>query len=56
MEKVCFVVMPFGGQFDEIYRRIYIPVIRKAGLDPAGLMIFMITGLSYKTSGTQFRM
>ncbi|MCI9614239.1 MAG: hypothetical protein HFG93_03660 [Dorea sp.] len=34
MEKVCFVVMPFGGKFDEIYRRIYIPVIRKAGLEP----------------------
>lgn len=32
MENFCFVVMPFGGQFDEIYRRIYQPAIKTAGL------------------------
>lgn len=34
MEKTCFVVMPFGGQFDEIYRKIYKPAIQAMGLKP----------------------
>lgn len=34
MENYCFVVMPFGGPFDEIYHRIYQPAIKKAGLEP----------------------
>ena len=32
MKNFCFVVMPFGGQFDEIYKQIYAPSIRKVGL------------------------
>lgn len=34
MENFCFVVMPFGGQFNDIYRQIYVPAIRKVGLEP----------------------
>ena len=34
MNPVCFVVMPFGGLFDDIYREIYAPAIREAGLEP----------------------
>lgn len=34
MRNICFVVMPFGGQFDEIYRQIYKPTIREVGLEP----------------------
>lgn len=34
MEKTCFVVMPFGGQFDEIYSEIYKPAIQAMGLKP----------------------
>lgn len=34
MEKTCFVVMPFGGQFDEIYHEIYKPAIQAMGLKP----------------------
>lgn len=28
----CFVIMPFGGYFDEYYESIYIPAIESAGL------------------------
>lgn len=34
MENFCFVVMPFSGQFNDIYRQIYVPAIRKVGLEP----------------------
>lgn len=34
MENICFVVMPFGGQFDAIYQQIYKPAIHAAGLEP----------------------
>ena len=34
MNPVCFVVMPFDGLFDDIYREIYAPAIREAGLEP----------------------
>jgi len=30
----CFVIMPFGGWFDEYYKTIYEPAIRSAGLEP----------------------
>ena len=34
MNPVCFVVMPFGGLLYDIYREIYAPAIREAGLEP----------------------
>lgn len=34
MGNSCFVVMPFGGQFDEIYDQIYKPAIQEVGLEP----------------------
>lgn len=34
MRNICFVVMPFGGTFDEIYRQIYKPAIQEVGLEP----------------------
>ena len=34
MENFCFVVMPFGGQFDEIYDQIYKPALQEVGLKP----------------------
>jgi hypothetical protein len=30
----CFVIMPFGGYFDEYYKRLYAPAIEGAGLKP----------------------
>src|SRR5262245_65821577 len=30
----CFVVMPFGGMWDEYYTQIYVPAIQEAGLRP----------------------
>lgn len=29
-----FVIMPFGADFDDLYEKIYAPVIRKVGLEP----------------------
>lgn len=34
MKNFCFVIMPFGDLFDEIYQKIYIPAIREVGLEP----------------------
>lgn len=34
MGKFCFVIMPFGGKFDELYQKIYAPAIREVGLEP----------------------
>jgi len=34
-KKTCFVAMPFGGWLDEYYKTLYIPAIRKAGLQPS---------------------
>ena len=34
MKNFCFVVMPFGGLFDDIYQQIYTPAIREMGLEP----------------------
>lgn len=34
MDNCCFVVMPFGVEFDRIYRYIYQPAIKEAGLEP----------------------
>jgi hypothetical protein len=31
--STCFVLMPFGAPFDEYYRKIFRPAIRKAGLN-----------------------
>lgn len=31
-EKICFVVMPFGGWFDDYYANIYKPAIEESGL------------------------
>jgi hypothetical protein len=31
---VCFVIMPFGGWFDDYYESIYCPAISAAGLEP----------------------
>lgn len=33
MSNFCFVIMPFGGQFDDIYQKIYKPAIQSAGLE-----------------------
>jgi hypothetical protein len=33
-ESVCFVIMPFGGWFDDYYFKIYKPAIEEAGLVP----------------------
>lgn len=30
----CFVIMPFGGNYDRYYRNIYVPAIQKAGFAP----------------------
>jgi hypothetical protein len=30
----CFIIMPFGGWFDEYYSSIYQPAIRASGLEP----------------------
>ena len=30
----CFVIMPFGGWFDDYYEKIYCPAIKSAGLTP----------------------
>ena len=34
MAEICFVIMPFGGRFDEIYTQIYAPAIQSMGLEP----------------------
>jgi hypothetical protein len=34
MEKLCFVIMPFGGRFDELYQTTYAPAIQDLGLTP----------------------
>jgi hypothetical protein len=31
---VCFVMMPFGEEFDHFYKDIYVPAIKTADLDP----------------------
>ncbi|WP_299114239.1 response regulator transcription factor [uncultured Winogradskyella sp.] len=33
-EKICFVIMPFGGWFDNYYSDIYIPAIADSDLKP----------------------
>jgi len=33
-EMTCFTVMPFGGYFNDYYKRIYKPAIAEAGLVP----------------------
>jgi|GEM_PF-4961601 len=33
-QGTCFVIMPFGGWFDQYYQAIYEPAIRNAGLIP----------------------
>ena len=30
----CFVMMPFASQFDRYYRNIFVPAIKRCGLDP----------------------
>src|SRR4051812_43366777 len=32
--KPCFVIMPFGGWFDQYWEQIYRPAITDAGLEP----------------------
>jgi hypothetical protein len=32
MQKTCFVIMPFGGCFDDYYKEIYKPAIESTGL------------------------
>jgi len=32
--NTCFVMMPFSVQFDRYYRNIFVPAIRRSGLDP----------------------
>jgi hypothetical protein len=32
--KTCFVMMPFAQNFDRYYRNIFVPAIKKSGLDP----------------------
>ena len=32
--KTCFVLMPFGGEFDRCYRRVIAPAIAAVGLQP----------------------
>lgn len=34
MSETCFVIMPFGNQFDDIYRDVLIPAIEAAGYKP----------------------
>lgn len=34
MGAFCFVIMPYGGKFDEIYEKIYVPAIQEMGLEP----------------------
>ena len=31
MEKFCFSMIPFGGKFDEYYKKIYKPAIESTG-------------------------
>ena len=33
-KPVCFVIMPFGGWFDDYYESVYSPAIEAAGLEP----------------------
>lgn len=33
-DSTCFVIMPFGGYFDQYYDKIYIPAIKDASLSP----------------------
>lgn len=33
-EDICFVIMPFGGYFDEYYQSIYLPAIEAAEMTP----------------------
>ena len=33
-QGTCFVIMPFGGWFDQYYQSIYDPAIRNSGLEP----------------------
>jgi hypothetical protein len=32
--KTCFVIMPFGGEFDHWFKHVYVHAIRDAGLEP----------------------
>jgi hypothetical protein len=33
-QKMCFVIMPFGGKYSGYYRTIYRPALEAAGLEP----------------------
>ena len=32
--RLCFVIAPFGGRFDEVYRNLVAPVVTRQGLTP----------------------
>lgn len=34
MDNICFVIMPFGADFDELYEKVYVPAIQSLGLSP----------------------
>ena len=34
MDDICFVIMPFGYGFDELYEKVYVPAIKASGLVP----------------------
>lgn len=34
MDNICFVIMPFGHGYDELYEKIYVPAIEASGLKP----------------------
>ncbi|RGE66113.1 hypothetical protein [Anaerotruncus colihominis] len=34
MDNLCFVIMPFGDLFDELYKKVYAPAIEAMGLEP----------------------
>jgi hypothetical protein len=34
MDETCFVIMPFGGQFDSTYKSVLVPAIGAAGYKP----------------------
>lgn len=34
MDDICFVIMPFGHDFDVLYEKVYVPAIKASGLVP----------------------
>lgn len=34
MDNICFVIMPFGIGFDDLYEKVYVPAIQSQGLSP----------------------